>query len=115
MASRPFDAPAASGARSADRVLGDAIMAEPSCARAVLFSPHSHGKNKLLISHKLENELRMKMSRCVYRNVHIEHDGAGRASSISATCEGRIGAMHVDASEAMDLIDLVKAFIAACE
>jgi hypothetical protein len=63
----------------------------------------------------LENELRLKMSWCVYRYVLIEHNGAGRASSVSATYEGRIGAVHVDASEAMDLIDLVEAFIAACE
>ena len=60
--------------------------------------PQGHGKQKLIIPRMLEDKLRQKMGCGVYRTVHIAHDGAGRAESMTASYEGRIGAVHVEAS-----------------
>ena len=88
-----WTAPSRSGSSSGDCVLGDAILAEPSCARAVIFVPQGHGKKKLIIPHMLEDKLRQKMGCGVFRTVHIGHDGAGRAEWMTASYEGRIGAV----------------------
>ena len=108
----PAPGPAAGTACSQ---LGDAILAEPRCARTVVFVPQGHGKQKLIIPRMLEDKLRQKMGCGVYRTVHIAHDGAGRAEWMTASYEGRIGAVRVEASDAMDVAALVEAFIAACD
>ena len=98
--------------------LGDAILAEPRCARTVVFVPQGHGKQKLIIPRMLEDKLRQKMGCGVYRTVHIAHDGAlvlVGPESMTASYEGRIGAVRVEASDAMDVAALVEAFIAACD
>ena len=74
--SMQWTAPSRSGSSSGDCVLGDAILAEPRCARTVVFVPQGHGKQKLIIPRMLEDKLRQKMGCGVYRTVHIAHDGA---------------------------------------
>ena len=64
----------------------------------MVFVPQGHGKQKLIIPRMLEDKLRQKMGCGVYRTVHIAHDGAGRAEWMTASYEGRIGAVRVEAS-----------------